>query len=88
MLTQVRSGVNEMVPTRFNSSIWTKKETTDGETFNVVVYVRLKPGLGHGWTNDMEPQNAEQLLNRWDRAPRARGSRTLLRLTAQRLCNL
>ena len=57
--------INQMVPVHFNSSFFTSVKTTDGETFNVIVYVRLRAGLGTGWMADKEPQNAEQLLKRW-----------------------
>lgn len=56
--------INNMMPVHFHNSLFTD-ETTDGETYHLVVYIRLPPGIARGWTSDQEPQNAEQLLLRF-----------------------
>ena len=56
--------INQMLPAKFHSSLITN-ESTDGETLNLIVYVRLKPGLARDYNIDQDPQNAEQLLKRF-----------------------
>ena len=56
--------INQMLPVNFHNSMLTS-EKTDGETWNVVTYVRLKPGLSNGWAGDLEPQDASQLAARF-----------------------
>jgi hypothetical protein len=55
--------INQMVAKRFYNSMFTNA-STDGETYNLLLYVRLPPRLAPGWSADQEPQNAEQLLKR------------------------
>lgn len=57
--------INQMLPSRFCNSFTTSRAKTDGETFNLIVYVRLKPHLAPGWTDDLDPKNAEELLKRF-----------------------
>ena len=43
----------------------TTNEQTDGETLNLLTYVRLRPGLARGYDPAKDPQNAEELLKRF-----------------------
>jgi len=56
--------VNQMIPLRFKSNLFTSAEA-DGETLNLVTYIRFPPALGQDWRGDEEPCNAEQLLKRF-----------------------
>ena len=55
--------INQMVPLHFHNSFRT--DGADGPTCNLVLYVRLRPGLGAGWAADRDPCDAEQLLRRF-----------------------
>jgi len=57
--------INQMLPSKFANTFMTSRTKTDGETFNLIVYVRLQPDLAPGWTDDQEPSNAEELLKRF-----------------------
>ena len=56
--------INQMLPVRFNKALFPGAGNDDGETFNLIVYVRLPPKLGLGWSADKEPCGAEELLKR------------------------
>ena len=56
--------VNQMMPVKFHNSLITS-DKTDGETWNLITYVRLRPGLANGWAQHLEPQGAEQLAARF-----------------------
>ncbi len=56
--------VNQMIPTRLAKTVFTNADT-DGETLNLVTYIRLAPGIGKGWRPDSDPQGPEQLLRRF-----------------------
>lgn len=56
--------VNQMLPLHFKNALFTN-EHTDGETVNLVTYVRFPAGLAKGWRDDEEPRTAEQLLKRF-----------------------
>mmetsp|Transcript_18904 Transcript_18904/g.48327 ORF Transcript_18904/g.48327 Transcript_18904/m.48327 type:complete len:377 (+) Transcript_18904:57-1187(+) len=56
--------INQMLPVHFNNSLFTNART-DVETFNLIVYVRLKPNLAPDWKSDQDPRNAEELLKRF-----------------------
>ena len=57
--------INQMLPGKFCNSFMTSRTKTDGETFNLIVYVRLQPKLARDWTDDQEPKSAEELLKRF-----------------------
>jgi hypothetical protein len=56
--------VNQMMPAKFLNSIFTS-DKTDGETLNLITYVRLRPGMAREYTVDRDPQNAQELLKRF-----------------------
>ena len=56
--------VNQMLPVHFRQLPFTT-ESTDGETYNVITFVRLPPGLGKDWDGTTEPKGAEELLKRF-----------------------
>jgi hypothetical protein len=39
--------------------------STDGETFHLISYVRLSPGLAPDWKSDRDPEGPEELLKRF-----------------------
>lgn len=58
--------VNQMLPAHMKHSLFTS-ESSDGETMNLLTYVRLPPGLGAGWEPESgaAPVGGEQLLKRF-----------------------
>jgi hypothetical protein len=55
--------INQMLPMQMGPM--TTNEQTDGETLNLLTYVRLRPGLARGYDPAKDPQNAEELLKRF-----------------------
>jgi hypothetical protein len=56
--------VNQQLPVHFNHSIFAGPDA-DGETLNLISYIRMRAGIGRGWCGSAEPRGAEELLKRF-----------------------
>ena len=54
----------EQLPAEFNSAMFVD-EKADGETIHLMLYIRLRAGLGDGFRADQDPANGAELLKRF-----------------------
>eukprot|EP00316_Scyphosphaera_apsteinii_P001658 CAMPEP_0119316160 /NCGR_PEP_ID=MMETSP1333-20130426/38772_1 /TAXON_ID=418940 /ORGANISM="Scyphosphaera apsteinii, Strain RCC1455" /LENGTH=295 /DNA_ID=CAMNT_0007321737 /DNA_START=247 /DNA_END=1134 /DNA_ORIENTATION=- len=57
--------INQMIPYHFRGPNLFASEDPDGDTLNLISYVRIRPGLAPDWRSSDEPRNAEELLKRF-----------------------